>query len=1130
MDISADSISGSQVNEGVAGNATQNIESLVVHARDTTNTYIGCTFNGIPGDNDPATSAMANLLIQAQELIIKDKPHEGAALLTQIVAPGIFDLLSYEKKRIAISAYCEYLAANNQFDEAQKYLSELPQELADDKIVRAWSIWLQFLEGDDSKLDDLHGLLKAYQDSPTIIHLGLQAPDSPLRELASRLIKEITDEANSEIIGKFRIPILSFAHKRCLEGSETEGANLVALVEPHGEVERYKLRYLKLNFRIKALLQSSLLASKDHITLTEWSELHDMLSDVSDIIECAKKNAHEFIDACAIKSLILGLLSRPADAIETIPLEGIKRLDRQDFINLANNYQSLGDWEGLEKLLTNIPKELAEELASLKFIALINQSQCDRAREISNVPESLRRVLDEDYVLGEGQQNLEDVTDFFFAVQIAVHRYTKNNDEEALRYLKDADPADDHDKLLLANALNECDCDKEALDIYEVVFTDKESGFGIHYVNYLRLLFICGYRNRVSQKLTPFAREQIFSYQPLTFFFVQFTTATKGISASIEELSNAIDQTDHIWFKIAWLKQVIETGELNDAHKSIESWGLSPPGPPGDQADYLSLVSQLTGPRDIYQTLYRLFHENPRSFQIQRACFRVFMEDTMRGQSHLPSSSTEVNERCGVVLSSGETILIDDSLRGMRSTLYILSHDELVRPWIGKKPGDSVSYKNCDQTIREIIHPYVWLARHTLGELTKRPEQSAIWVFQASSPEQNVDQIIEHVRSAEQHRRELIRTATSGKIGVLTLMARENQNPLKEWIEVLSSSASCNLPTNCGAVIPRLKQAKGDFLVLDPSSASSIVLQGNISHQLKSAPGLIATVPAVASSFRDLRDDLKKTPSGKLYWDQDHDRVVIDDSPASAEEVCRTIESFLDLLSDKCIHELQPIPSRDLPDGYLQLIELFDPATRDAVYACYGYECRILVSDDPVIRRSAEALGIRVSNSLELLGTMGLLSTSLNEKDLPEAFVRMTNSCLIPSSIPSSVLLYLMSTDASETKIDYFFKNKLSSINFVTNIGVLTNIVSYALPRNDDLPHFQYVTQMLRRRMAVEQLAAHYVAKFIVKSCLELVATQAQRSRVQRYLFDLFNVPIPFIGPYSTDFTMQLIAEAYMRS
>lgn len=960
MDIKNASFSGSQVNESVKGGASVAATIVGPHSGGGAQ-FNGCQFNVGPGW-EVATDAVDATINSVQELILQGKLAMGRALLEELLKMDAIGNIAKKTQVLAAAVYCDICMQMGVPAEALAWLTSLPGELREERVLIAWRGWLKFATGDSSGLEDLENIQKVYPESPTILTLSIFAGGA-LREKAVKVLQSWLSAGDYSDIDTYRVPLLHYSNALATSGEYEAALEYLALIQPKSDIEDYKLEYMRLEFIAQEITAKPNISNLDHIPVEDWNNICDLSQAVDTVITRAREIGHDFHQAYALKSLLCSLLHRYEEAINVVPVDSFSVIDEVALKNIANNYQVLDDWAGLENFILNLDPINRRLLSDHHFIALINQGKYGLAKELEGVAEGLNAVLDE--VQGDNEKEIElgAIKDVALAVQIARNRFLRSDDSHSLDFLKSLDPTGLQDRFLLAEALVVCGCEGEALGIYEPIFADLGAGIGSHFTFFLKILNERGRRALVSEYIDQLPQKLIYSVPGLTQFYIYFLQVLRGRKAVFDELSGLVEALDDLWLKSVWIRSASNIASKDEILERIRHWGYKPSGRLEDRADYLSLAAKYSSDPEVRSELYRLFHSNSRNLSVQRACFNAFFLSTLHdaGEGHEPPEN--VSSACAVTLG-GQTLLIDDSLRGSPSPHYLLSGDESVANLIGRRRGDEVEYLSEVVVITEIQDRETWLARYVIGELAKRPVTNSIWKYESSTPEAGVEKILEQVRSQAEDARAQLAAAVDGQAPILCRLQGFSERFFESWIDVLYSKYSATLEQSVDlSEGNRLKISSAKCIVLGPCSGSSLALCPHSLNRLVSSSLQFAMPATVSEGFR-ASGDMRPKSEGRLGWDFALNKAVL--SEAGGDEF-RAYEQITLVLDAGGIAEVAALPNGDIPRLSLQLIQLLDPPTRDAMFSCYGFSDRVLASDDPWVRRLANSIGIKSVSSLELV-------------------------------------------------------------------------------------------------------------------------------------------------------------------
>lgn len=1108
MKFEDSSFNASQINEAVHGSAT--VDASVYQPRSDGTQFNACQFNIGPGW-EAASQIADNTLSVAQELVLQGNMSAGLAALQNVLTSESFCNFSENTKRLAAVIYCDFSLQVGRPQEALDWLSTLDRQLREDKALKAWWAWLNHSLGDPDALDELRAIQKVFPDSPTVLTVCLFAGDD-LRSAAIDALQAWREAGDMSEVDGYRVALLHLSNILSEQGKFEEARDCLALVEPKGETENYKLQCMDIVFRVQRLISKPNVVNLDHVTVEDWSDIVDMTAAVNQVILRAKQQ-FEFHEAYSLKSLLLALFQKHQQAIDAFPFQSLQHVGVQALRNLGNSYQSLGKWPELADFISKLEPQFRTELADHHFVALINQGKFNEAQAIESVSAGLRSVLDEAKGTPEVALELDSVEGIGLAIQVARNRYFKSKDENCIEFLISLTPDGLREKFLLAEALLECGCGDDALRIYEDIFAELGPGIGSHFVSFLGLLLERGRRALVSDYMDRCPRQMIFSYPQLTRLFVQYVQVAKGQRAVFNELNPLITEMEDLSFRNVWLQAAHNVGANEEARMKLEAWGLDSSGTVTEQADYLALAAHFLPAADVRRRLYELMHENSRNVNIQRAIFSVFFLLSGRDSEAAHISPSLVGSSCGVAVG-GDMVLIDDSLAGSASPYYLLSSDESVADLIGKSVGEEVNYLGKKSEITEIFSTDTWLARHAIGELTKRPETNSIWKIQGESAEDGVEKILHQVRKQGEAARLQLATAVDGQAPILVRLTDSPGDIITSWLSVIYSEGSSPIELNLDLSKDNGQRLlSSELVVLDPSSASSLCL---CSHWLSELDGYVLKVgmPASVSTIFVAYLHDNKNSEGYLGWDFSADRAHFKNSEEGVSELCSGV---LSRIESGDLVEIEAIPNGDIPDAALQIVLLLDARTRDALFSCFGYPDRILASDDPWVRKFASQLGITTVSSVELL-ILSCFSPSKNI-DLQKEIVQITARNLAPNQIPTYLMMHLMSGEYSPEQMELYFKNKLISFPCDrNNVPVLASLISIGLEDKEAFPNLRHLLVVLRGRGTgwSEESGLREIYQLILSSTKRLNRGAEHTSQVIALLLDLFEMQLVVHAPYSS--------------
>lgn len=1110
MKIKEGTFNSSQVIESVQGNATLTSNIDAPHSNGPQ--FNGCQFNIGPGWQ-AATGVADSTISAAQELVLQGKSKEALHILLGILESEDFPNLSANTQRLSSIVYCDLCWQIGELRQAADFISKQHEELKSFRSIKAWHFWLQHNLGDTDGLDGLQALQKVYPESPTILNLSVMA-GGELRESAFEAITKLYENGKLLSSDDYRILLLHLANNASDAGSLTQAREYLRHVTPRCETEVYTLQHMDLVYRVQGILKEPCCSGLDHISVSDWQEIKEIERKNNEVIEQSESVNHIFHDAYTLRSLLLALQGKHREAINAVGSGLYLGMNAVSLRNIGNCYQHMGDWVGLEEFILSLPMKYQTSLADLHFISLINQGKRREAAELDGVPEQLKSLLHETDE-NSGSVQLDEIADLHLGIQIARNRHLETQAEESIAYLLSIDTAalDIQTRFNLAEALLDCKCDTEALSHYECIFIELGAGIGNHFARFINLLLKNGRRSLASSYIDQCPDEMIFSSLLLTKVYINYLAETQGIKALIETLTPHATNAEYLWLKTAWLKSALMLNETIRARKMIEHWGLAPEGDPSEVAEYLLLASRCL-PRDrINRSLYELFHSNSRNINVQKACFSFYFNFGEKAEQ--PAELEVALSPCAVLLDD-EAVLIDDSLSGTNSPYYYTSNDELVADFIGKSKGETAQFNGRAVEIREVVTTDTWMAKKAIEELSKRPKTTSIFMVSGRSTEDAVAEIVENVRSGAEASRQQLMTSTDGKAPILFRLSRTPSDTLRAWLSVLFYEKGNKLAQEI-ELSHQSKQTLNDAetLVLDPTSACTLSICPHSLTQLLQTGIRLSIPPSVHQIFTStLQLDKAIQPSGTLGWDFDEARAVYTESATDLKKPC---ESFLRHIENQKIEIISAIPNVDIPTNTLQLIQLLDEGSRDAIFSCYGHRNRILVSDDPYIRKIANQLGIKSTCTLNLL----LNSTPNPSED--EAFqdeiLELTSRNMDMWQIPVYLLLRAMSITASDDYARNYIDNNLTLIDFSgDNLSLVIFLIFWALASPELPPGFDGAVSAFtdRKYLGDKSLQQSDLLIRVWREVKKLPCDNQLRSSVAATTLKLLGLSLPFKGPFST--------------
>lgn len=1002
--------------------------------------------------------------------------------ISPMIEPETFSHYENDRKKTIGSCYMNFCWVNGRDVELAEWYMSLQED--DQKIgeLHAWNLLYQISKAtEDPKRErkQLQGLVLTHDDNADIQAIGAIAG---YVDIADAAIENITswlgDESRLQDDNNYH-PFMTLARYALEEEQYDLAERAVQALQKMelGVISSLNVSLYHEYIKIEQLLNKETFIQGLHIPIDTYKQLSASTAELEKIVKSARENNFDFMNAVHTLASVHAILFKPKKAIELFLSMDREKWHSGSIINLLNSYQMVGDYKAMIELIENLPEQQQHELSNYHALALVNVGEWERAEELKS--EKLPEV---EIFNPESRIPLSDIENFHYSSQIAVHRYREGTEEEqatSVEYLKSYSTTDNKSQLIQAESLLFCKQYKPAVDIFRGVFEETGAGYGTAFTNFMYALGHEQARTDLRYWYGKFDEgAPIEAYVPLKMAqlnFIHWTQSSKQLLPAIQTVLNNIDDKDALPFKTYWLQVHRQAKRSHTKYvERVRSWGNRPKGTLIEQLRYLTVLSNTMPSSVVLETWYELIHENPRNPEVLESfLFAIFnylsTENELDWQEY-----AEVQDKSYVQFSDGSRVLIDNEyFETSRAPDLYSTEDEVASELLGKKVNDVVVFDGEEKTISEINTPYLWAYRYAQSELPRRRKSTAIRKLEIpkEDSERQFDNLYAELKSSAEAVKKLEGFVFNNHIPALTAMSYRGP-ALSGWLHLLVSEYESRISVTTSLDEPALQSISAmKHAVLDLSALSSLVFLTKEPTVVSSLWDEVAVVPSCAREvhYEKERNQTKATSVGTLSWDLDANAPVRhdhnDDLQKTWLELCDEVHNQIDQGN---IQEIDSVPALELPEGDdRRVLQALEVSTKDSLLACYSYDDRFLVTDDPNLQIFAKRLGI-VSVSTVQLMQYRMESGFISEDVFSKHFMNLGTGFVLPNETPVKVLNWIINQDYSSDYCDYMLNRVIPAPNTsIQNIRIILTLIETFLVRRK-VKGAEYVLGYLLRKMTAE--------------------------------------------------------------
>lgn len=1026
-------------------NSKINIENLeagaaqLVSGENIGNVIMNLTTDG-PANVTQIFSANPELLLsikkfeeanlkQASEAIEKGEYERAITLFDNTIGAGLSSTLKRQEKRNLLHYRCclQLVTDPGTLGSVLQKIATYDPELCDSELYSGWRDLVDYHQG-SSKLEFVKAQLPLQNTRPSLFEIALRSDDSEAINIAKRRLLDPPQPLSPEEEKAFGGVYYLLAGICSRQGDLNSGLLAINKMVATSDRDQIRKDTRRFTLTVQEVASKSLASTGLHLDTSDWSTLRRLLEEIDSVIApaFAADLIEEEAELYSVKSLCLSLLAKHEDAIAVVPQRLHARLSDQALFNLCSSYQHLGDWNRLIRFLETLTANQQAELANVKAIAYLNLNRMEEALDVANLGDEYRTLI-ECFASDKEWEYVDDKPEeYALFAQYLCNQFLRSGDNAFLAKLLDSTPANNADRLFKANTLIRCDSEAEAFEIYQHVFKSIPPGIGAPFYEYLTGLHKRGYRKELANIFKQYPEGMLFENWGVLSRYLNFLIDTRSPNHLLKSLDKALKHNESLSLKVNWLYTAKMLNLNGQMASRIDEWGLDQDGSTQERLNYYRIVATIVGPDKILPKLYLDFHANPDSFEHLQACFAIVMNGAPGQDGYEPVHLEETSEESFVVLERAGTmrhVLIDFSMSDSVSPWPLKTNDERAENLIGKKKGDKVVFENSEWIVTSIYEKYEWLIAKAFEDLPKRPKQSKVYTFSVEPGEDFAAATLRVIGKESGGSENIAEEAWKDGHFILARLFGSPYDSAWTWLRLIRAELRHRLHLPSNAINQLTNALDNSVFVFDSSSLSNLAI-GTKAIQALSVAGCSMAVPHSTIAA------LKQTAS-----EQSPIAYIASASPEENKEFSENLLLLLSLIESGKIEGVDPVPANDLDDRALSIVRRLPNLDSDPIFAAFGHQDRVLISDDRGLIKLAASLGIRCATSFQLLASA---SHNLGAgRDFVEPFVSLAMTNLRPIGTPVSVLFHLaIRTDASFAR-EYLQKNLDEVVYQVNNIEAL---------------------------------------------------------------------------------------------
>lgn len=919
--------------------------------------------------------------------LVKGDFNQAVKDLDVLLDSSGYEKLSTKQKRTLFHYRC---VAQSILDESNllPYLEKIKlidEEFCELDLYLAWSDFVEYKRG-RSTLKYIEALLKVPNIKPSIFEVALRSGDVGLYEVVKGELLCARFESGEELAG-FGGVLYLLSGFCSVRGDYQDGLKALNYIDSTAESENMHRDLRKLILEIQVIVDDPLIFKNVHVSISQWREIYVKIEESERLVSLTRKvgDLTAEAEASSAKSLCWALLGKHAKAISSVPEKLYQELNGQAIMNYCMSLQSLGDWEGILRLLNNLENE---SYPYLRAVALMN---LERPEEAASVPGLTKKELEKIRNPGAGENNeLVSVDQKFARICRA---YSEGNLSNVKEKICSIQVSSFEERVCKADALFFCNQNSLALDCYKDVFEEVGYGFGEAFGRFLKLLLDVNHRSLLKIIFEAIPEKMILDSNNLLVGYFSFMSETLTPAQFLEKLNSALGDRSDLFLRSSWIHYAARSLPLEEVEAAIEEWGSNIEGSVEERLDYYRVVGQVKGWGYVSESLYSEFQRYSFGLEFHQVVFSLAV---LGLSSEVDLDMGTASEKCCVILERDNRqrdVLIDlhQSPNGLRRGLG--KNDERAATLLGRKVGDLVEFEGEEYSVAKVWPHTAWLVRKSMEELKNQPVKSGVVCLRQESVDASVQQLLEMAEENRGRKREIFREAYNSPRFALTRIRSDNFTFVKNWCEFLSFEEGENiyLPGNELS----LKEDSNVEFVLDGTSFSTISTMVDGVEEMFELGAKLRVPNSILSMFNGF--DRKKFLMYGVLGNVD--------SSLSGEDLERNFWRFIGFLDGGEVGGIPPIPNSPFSFELSEVFSRIFVFDRDALYATYGHEGRVLVSDDVGMISLAKSLNVRCLSTFQLLSIFFDINGAA--VSLFKSYLKIAKTNLCPRDVPGSLLSYI---------------------------------------------------------------------------------------------------------------------------
>ncbi|UHQ54772.1 hypothetical protein [Microbulbifer sp. YPW16] len=930
-----------------------------------------------------------SLLTAPRKALRLNRYQEAISLLENLVFDHDLSNFNSEVLSDAISLYCWALYSLEKLADCLQFLGQVEGAVGCHRAIDVWRAItkdkIQGVEGDVFK-----SLIEKYQDSAVLIYylMGCDKPEFQL--LAREKISHAIEDGDSEKLKKLSGPIQLLVLDAIARESFDEARAYLSHV--HLDiVEDYLKVMLPTYLRLKEIIALELVSHNVHIPASVLRELHQIKRELLESVKEAEGDGYDYLEGKSLLVLAYALLSEYSKAVDVLSLNQLLSSPVDVVRTVALCYQGMEDWQGMVTFIDSLPSEITDNLHNEKFVALMNSGRKSEAEGLEVNP-SVGAALNAE------SADLYSVTDKHYAIQLAVAKIINfDQREEGVGYLKHllSQETSITERFYLAIALHSVGLSDESFNLLSSVFEGVEFGLGHAQWIYLKLLLEKNFQKSLSRAFGKIGEDIIFSDKNVADIFLNFTLSTKGPSEALEKLEAASEKVDSVFIKF----HILHLCYLLNNHEKVRQW-VSEWGVPENASDYqvlcyLQFCGGIIDTLSIYERLYNIYKRNGHRHEIQKLVMVFFFNPIWLDRSAVLADLKPDKESFAayVLDDASEIILIDSQVANGPLTLAKGPDD--VPALKSASVGDEVELEGATRKVSAIIHPYLWMRRHAMTSLSKRPEETGVFQLAVGAGGEVVEEFRKFIATSDEQRESVLQEVLDTGFPLALSLVGSDGNHLRAWRSVHEFA-----PKRSVNVVHRdleLDCLEGKKLILDPGAIYTIFCRTSLWERLE-----VSVVPSAAYMCHEFSEHQSVTRGSGI------------------DDLTKNFDRY----------EISTIPAEDPKEEVVEILNNLDVVTKDSFLSCLGYGDRIFVTDDPAIIEVANHVGLEAVSTFSVIKAKMLdcHQSGVSYNDFAQTYIELCDSCFSVKSFPVMLLSYLLGEECPRDVALRFIDSSLREI------------------------------------------------------------------------------------------------------